>query len=119
MGWCESVDRGLPLPDITFFFEKKAKDSATYAARGGYGEERYENVEFQQKVYEKFLALKEDFSISSKTASSKWFDLDSTQSIEKIHDSIVQQVNEIFGSNVLNIDRVGSDNDISLNLEIF
>ncbi|RKP01447.1 hypothetical protein CXG81DRAFT_128, partial [Caulochytrium protostelioides] len=45
--WCRMPDVGLPRPDLTLFFDlppEKAKD------RGGYGDERYEQLAFQQKV---------------------------------------------------------------------
>lgn len=45
--WCKVTDEGLPAPDLTLYFKV---DGATAAARGGYGEERYEKREFQEKV---------------------------------------------------------------------
>jgi dTMP kinase len=45
--WCKKTDAGLPAPDLTLYFKV---DGATAAARGGYGKERYEKQEFQEKV---------------------------------------------------------------------
>ena len=45
--WCKNPDRGLPQPDLVIQLnidEENAKN------RGGFGEERYEKVQFQRKV---------------------------------------------------------------------
>lgn len=45
--WCKSADAGLPAPDLLVHLqlvEAEAKE------RGGFGIERYEVVEFQEKV---------------------------------------------------------------------
>ncbi|KAG7810018.1 hypothetical protein KL924_002286 [Ogataea haglerorum] len=52
--WCLSPDIGLPKPDIVLFMKFKQEENVT---REGFGEERYEVAEFQQKVktqFEKF-----------------------------------------------------------------
>ena len=55
MDWLKGPDRGLLTPDLVLYLDLLPKDAAS---RGGYGEERYENVEFQEKVRSMFLALK-------------------------------------------------------------
>ncbi|VEU24220.1 DEKNAAC105442 [Brettanomyces naardenensis] len=53
--WCLNPDVGMPKPDVTIFL--KLKDSKATSKREGYGDERYEVVEFQDKVrfqFEKF-----------------------------------------------------------------
>jgi dTMP kinase len=45
--WCKAPDKGLPAPDKVFYLQL---DQAEAAARGGYGEERYEKQAFQEKV---------------------------------------------------------------------
>ena len=47
LDWCKAPDKGLPAPDKVFYLQL---DHATAAARGGYGEERYEKQAFQEKV---------------------------------------------------------------------
>lgn len=42
--WCQAPDVGLPAPDAVFFLDLSVEAAA---ARGGYGEERYEKAEFQ------------------------------------------------------------------------
>ena len=54
--WCIAPDKGLPRPDITFFIEAEPED---LKSRPGYGDERYEKFEFQQKVYNQFKLMKE------------------------------------------------------------
>jgi dTMP kinase len=55
--WAWAPEVGLPQPDVIFFLDISAKDAA---ARGGYGEERYEQEEMQSRVrslYEKVFDL--------------------------------------------------------------
>lgn len=55
--WCLNPDRGLPKPDLTLFF--KFSDNSS---REGFGDERYEVKEFQDKVaieFNKFSNEKE------------------------------------------------------------
>eukprot|EP00349_Pseudokeronopsis_sp_Brazil_P006847 CAMPEP_0202972360 /NCGR_PEP_ID=MMETSP1396-20130829/35813_1 /ASSEMBLY_ACC=CAM_ASM_000872 /TAXON_ID= /ORGANISM="Pseudokeronopsis sp., Strain Brazil" /LENGTH=70 /DNA_ID=CAMNT_0049702681 /DNA_START=199 /DNA_END=411 /DNA_ORIENTATION=+ len=41
--WCKVPDKGLIIPDLIFYIDVDAED---IAAREGYGEEKYEKVEF-------------------------------------------------------------------------
>jgi dTMP kinase len=53
--------------------------------RGGYGEERYEKLDFQKKVkriYEEFLV------------ENNWIQFDAEKSIEEIHKEIVEKFSE-------------------------
>lgn len=52
--WLMACDRGLPKPDMTLFL---SLDLKTNALREGWGEERYEKLDFQQDVKECFLEL--------------------------------------------------------------
>ncbi len=54
MNWCKAPDHGLPEPDIVLFVDLP---SEVAAARAGYGEERYEKLEFQVKVRKMFDQL--------------------------------------------------------------
>ena len=55
MTWCKNPDRGLPNPDVVFYLDISTKDAQT---RGSYGEERYEKVEFQERVARIYEQLK-------------------------------------------------------------
>eukprot|EP00882_Tetradesmus_deserticola_P016282 GHRQ01017380.1.p1 GENE.GHRQ01017380.1~~GHRQ01017380.1.p1 ORF type:complete len:252 (+),score=51.22 GHRQ01017380.1:209-964(+) len=45
--WCKAPDSGLPAPDLVVYLEL---GNAAAAARAGFGEERYEKADFQDKV---------------------------------------------------------------------
>ena len=45
--WCMAPDTGLPAPDAVFFLSLSVEQAA---ARGGYGEERYERADFQARA---------------------------------------------------------------------
>jgi dTMP kinase len=52
--WAWAPELGLPQPDIVFFLDISTADAA---ARGGYGEERYENEQMQTKVRHLFQQI--------------------------------------------------------------
>ncbi|KEH16227.1 thymidylate kinase [Medicago truncatula] len=52
--WCKSPENGLLAPDLVAYLDI-SPDKA--AERGGYGDERYEKLEFQQKVAEHYKVL--------------------------------------------------------------
>lgn len=54
LDWCKSPDHGLPEPDVVLFVDLPAEVAAV---RAGYGEERYEKVDFQIKVRKLFDQL--------------------------------------------------------------
>lgn len=52
--WCCDPENGLPKPDLVMILKLSSEEMIK---RSGFGEERYENIEFQNKVdknYEKF-----------------------------------------------------------------
>lgn len=52
--WAWAPELGLPQPDVVFFLDISATDAA---ARGGYGEERYENEQMQTRVRRLFQEI--------------------------------------------------------------
>ena len=80
--WCKTCDRGLPSPDCIIYLDMPVEDAAK---RGAYGEERYENIDFQIKVREKFLTLK---GADEKAGTVPWHTIDAAQSIEIIQEQI-------------------------------
>jgi dTMP kinase len=56
LGWCRKPDVGLPRPDLCIFLDISAEDAAK---RGGYGTEKYEKKEMQDRVRELFEKLME------------------------------------------------------------
>jgi dTMP kinase len=52
--WAKTPDVGLPRPDTVVFLDLEPEEAET---RGGYGDEKYEKKEMQQRVRELFLDL--------------------------------------------------------------
>ena len=52
--WAKAPDVGLPKPDMVVFLDISTE---TAKARGGYGDERYENEEMQTRVRELFYEV--------------------------------------------------------------
>lgn len=57
LNWCKQPDIGLPCPDLVIYLDIPPNK---ISERVGFGKEFYENVNFQFKVRENFLLLKED-----------------------------------------------------------
>lgn len=55
--WCKNPDRGLPCPDVVFYLDISTKEAMS---RASFGDERYENEDFQEKVAEVYKQLKSD-----------------------------------------------------------
>ena len=83
MEWCISPDKGILAPDALFYLDLKIEDAQ---GRGGFGEERYEKVEFQKKVADKFMSLKDP----------TWKILDAKVSKEELHEKIVSVVEQVL-----------------------
>jgi dTMP kinase len=96
--WCKLYDNGLPKPDLIFFMN--ANNSEDLAKREGYGDERYEEVSFQSKVYDKFIEVFR----SCDTTLVTWVTPDSSQpdvkipDINSVHKTVVRNVNSIMKS---------------------
>ncbi|KAG0220311.1 thymidylate kinase-domain-containing protein [Mortierella sp. GBAus27b] len=76
--WCKNPDRGLVRPDITFFLDLPTAEAEK---RGGFGEERYEKRELQEKVRSVFLQLK----------GKEWVMVDARNSVEAMHELILKE----------------------------
>ena len=78
--WCKSCDRGLIAPDCVIYLDMPVEEAAQ---RGSYGEERYEKIDFQLKVREKFMALKNEDE-----GRLPWYTLDARKSIDELKGEI-------------------------------
>ena len=76
--WCKTCDRGLPSPDCIIYLDMPVEDAAK---RGAFGEERYEKIDFQNKVRDQFMALK---TSDEAAGAVPWHTVDAAQSIEDI-----------------------------------
>ena len=54
LDWARAPDVGLPRPDVVVFLDLEPEEAEK---RGGYGDEKYEKKEMQQRVRELFLGL--------------------------------------------------------------
>jgi dTMP kinase len=75
MEWCKAADLQLPKPDIIFFVKL---DPDVAAKRAGFGEERFERVEFQEKVSNAFNKLIKE------TCNDNWVIFDGSKSTEEL-----------------------------------
>ncbi|XP_067897867.1 thymidylate kinase [Heterodontus francisci] len=82
MEWCKQPDIGIPKPDVILFLHL---NPSVAIERGGFGNERYENLAFQELVLQQFRELMKDKSLN-------WKMLDASQSIEDLHQEIMSKV---------------------------
>lgn len=81
LNWCSDCDRGLVSPDLTIFLANKHSNES----RDGFGEERYENNSFQERVRTKFYELFETLDKNNNEVVT----LEVTdKTIEQVHDDI-------------------------------
>ncbi|KAM6063369.1 thymidylate kinase isoform 2-T2 [Chlamydotis macqueenii] len=78
LDWCKQPDVGLPKPDLILFLQLSPEEAAE---RGNFGNERYENSSFQEKVLQSFYHLMKDKTLNWKT-------MDASKSIEDLHREI-------------------------------
>jgi len=87
LDWCKGPDRGLPRPDLIIYLNLPITEASQ---RGGYGNERYEKVEFQEKVKRQFELLAEkDWSIIDATKSQT----DITKEVQNLVLNVLKQPN--------------------------
>ncbi|PHT43069.1 hypothetical protein CQW23_17094 [Capsicum baccatum] len=79
IGWCKAPEIGLLAPDLVVYLDISPEKAAE---RGGYGDERYEQLEFQKKVAGSYLALRD----------SSWKVIDATLSIVDIEKKLREVV---------------------------
>jgi dTMP kinase len=77
--WCKNPDVGLVSPDLVIFLDAKPE---AVSSRSEYGEERYEKVAFQKKVYEAYGTLR----------TPDWLVLDATRGIDDLAAEIQKAV---------------------------
>lgn len=94
LDWCKGPDNGLPEPDIILFIDLP---SEVAQSRTGYGEERYEKVEFQAKVRKNFNSLMQS---KGQAEGGKWKIVDGNRT----PDEIFVTVQDILSSELLQKD---------------
>ncbi|XP_066477273.1 thymidylate kinase [Tiliqua scincoides] len=84
--WCKQPDVGLPKPDLIFFLQLSPSEAAK---RGDFGNERYENSSFQEKVLQCYYHLMKDKTLN-------WKVIDASNSIEDLHYQIKSFAEEVM-----------------------
>lgn len=79
--WCQEPEKGLLQPDLVFLL-KLTQDAA--AKRPQFGEEVYENIEFQQRVNQAYNDLSKEYP--------NWEIVDADGSIDNVHKILLQKV---------------------------
>ncbi|CAI2380987.1 unnamed protein product [Moneuplotes crassus] len=86
--WCVAPDKGLPHPDLVLFVNTTAEE---ISKRAGFGDERYEKTEFQEKVYSAFIKMKD--------VEPHWHDIEGgSATIEEIESRITEKISETLES---------------------
>jgi dTMP kinase len=81
--WCRKPDVGLPRPDLCIFLDISAKDAAK---RGGYGTEKYEKKEMQDRVRELFETLMQ------RKEGEDFKRIDAGSSLEDVQEKVKREV---------------------------
>jgi len=82
--WCRAPDTSLPAPDLVLFLDVTPE---VQAARGGYGQERYEKADLQRRVRKVFRKIAEEFQASEDDTESpvvRWHEIDASRSKEDV-----------------------------------
>eukprot|EP00871_Galdieria_phlegrea_P003612 jgi/Galph1/4251/GphlegSOOS_G2909.1 len=74
--WCKEPETGLIAPDLVIYLNIS---SFSLSNRAGYGEERYERVDFQNRVSNIFESLK----------TEKWLSVDGNRSMDVVTNDIM------------------------------
>lgn len=79
--WAVQPDIGLPKPDLCLFLDISPVDAA---ARGGFGNERYETNEMQRRVRDLF------YELLRKPSNKEMVLVDGGRSVEEVHGNMVR-----------------------------
>ncbi|KAF3206735.1 Thymidylate kinase [Orbilia oligospora] len=87
ISWCKSPDIGLPRPDIIIFLNISQEDAEK---RAGFGDERYEKRELQDKVRRLFEELRGEGS----NDKDDWWVVDAGGTVEEVAEEVWKGVLE-------------------------
>lgn len=91
--WARGPEVGLPRPDLVVFLDLDPEEAKR---RGGYGDEKYEKLEMQQKVRKCFKFLKQ----IGEEESEDMVIIDAGKSVEEVHEEIVRAVSNGLSSDL-------------------
>ena len=81
LDWVLNIDKYMPQPDLVIYLDINPIDASS---RDDYGFEKYENLDYQKKIYEKYEKF--DF----------FFRVDATKSVEEINNVIMDKINSLL-----------------------
>ena len=88
LSWARDPEVGLPRPDLVIFLDLEPEAAEE---RGGYGDEKYEKREMQEKVRQLFHALKD----SEEEEASDMVIYDAGRSVEEVSKDILRSVSSV------------------------
>ena len=86
LDWCRKADQGLVIPDIIFYLDIIIDE---VMKRCNFGEERYEEKRFQQKVIRQFTKI-----LVGLEKTLNWKIIDGSWDVEKISQHVIELINE-------------------------
>jgi len=96
--WCKSPDIGLPAPDLILFLDitpEKAKE------RGGYGEERYEKEDMQNRVRKISHRIGgEEIVLGDENLSARWVTVDAGRDRDMVAKDVWRMVENLVTKGV-------------------
>nr|POE72890.1 isoform 2 of thymidylate kinase [Quercus suber] len=98
LAWCRSPDVGLPRPDLCLFLDIAAEEAAK---RGGFGAERYEKQEMQDRVRALFATLRshsdeaEDITVIDAGRSAEEVEMSIQEAIDDMTKLVAGQTSEL------------------------
>lgn len=91
LAWARRPEVGLPRPDLVLFLDLSPEAAR---ARGGWGEERYEQAEMQERVKGLFWGLKEGREQEFREEKEDLVVVDAGGSVEEVAEEVWRMVRE-------------------------
>lgn len=89
LAWCRQPEVGLPRPDVCLFLDVAAEEAAR---RGGFGSERYEKEEMQDRVRGLFAEMRKHDDEADDVVV-----IDAGRNVEEVEKSVHEAVIKTFG----------------------
>lgn len=97
-GWCVAADQGLLRPDLVLLLDLPISVSSS---RGGFGGERFEKMDLQERVRAGFAKLTEEYGHSD--SKMNWHVIDATKDMDSVFNEMVGHVNRALKNPALSL----------------